>query len=71
LADSVQKMDIEDEKALAEEIYAVAARCSVEPTELFKTTYLILIGKERGPKLAGFIKACGKEKVLPIFNRYR
>lgn len=70
LTSSIERMDLEDEKLLAEEIYAVAARNAVEPTELFKHCYLILIGKERGPKLAGFIKTCGKGKILPILKRY-
>ncbi|MCK9288247.1 MAG: lysine--tRNA ligase [Sphaerochaetaceae bacterium] len=70
LAKAIESMDISDEKALAEEIYAVATRNQVEATELFKVSYMILIGKERGPKLAGFIKSCGKEKILPILNRY-
>jgi lysyl-tRNA synthetase class 1 len=67
---AVQHLDDFDEKQLSEEIYAIAKRCDIAAPELFKTSYGVLIGKERGPKLAGFIKTCGKEKVLPILERY-
>jgi len=36
----------------------------------FTLFYNVLIGKEKGPRLAGFIKTCGKEKVLPILKAY-
>jgi lysyl-tRNA synthetase class 1 len=66
----VGRLDDYDEKALAEEIYAIAARNEVAPPELFKVVYGVLIERERGPKLAGFIKTCGKDKILPILQRY-
>jgi lysyl-tRNA synthetase class 1 len=66
----VGRLEEFEEKALAEEIYAIAARCEVDPPELFKVVYGLIIGKERGPKLAGFIKTCGKDKILPILQRY-
>ena len=66
----VGRLDDYDEKALAEEIYAIAARNEVAPPELFKVVYGVLIDRERGPKLAGFIKTCGKDKILPILQRY-
>ncbi len=59
-----------DEKAFADRLYVVAADAGLEGPAFFKTVYMVLIGKERGPKLAGFIKTCGKEKVLAILNRY-
>jgi len=59
-----------DEKQLSEEIYAIANRYEIAPPEFFKGIYSVLIDKERGPKLAGFIKTCGKEKILPILARY-
>jgi len=66
----VGRLEEFEEKALAEEIYAIAARAEVDPPELFKAVYGLIIGKERGPKLAGFIKTCGKDKILPILQRY-
>ncbi|MDD3791155.1 MAG: lysine--tRNA ligase, partial [Sphaerochaetaceae bacterium] len=66
----VEHLEEYDEKQLSEEIYAVAHRNEIDPPELFKAVYLVLIGKERGPKLAGFVITCGKEKILPILGRY-
>lgn len=70
LVAEVEKLDGYDEKAFAERLYAVAADAGLEPADFFKAVYQVLIGKERGPKLAGFIKTCGKEKILPILSRY-
>lgn len=66
----VERLEKYDEKALAEEMYLIASRCGIAAPELFKAVYMVLIGKERGPKLAGFIRTCGKEKILPVLGRY-
>jgi lysyl-tRNA synthetase class 1 len=71
LQDAVEHLEDFEEKQLAEEIYEIAKRCEINAPDLFKIAYGVLIGKERGPKLAGFIKTCGKEKMLPILSRYR
>ncbi len=68
LAEEVKKIDSHDEKSMAEAIYEVAHANEVEPTELFRIAYQLLISKEKGPRLAGFIMLCGKEKVLPILE---
>ncbi len=70
LSNVVSELDAYDERQLAEEIYEIANRHEIAPPEFFKTAYTVLIGKERGPKLAGFIKTCGKKKILPILQRY-
>ena len=59
-----------DEKTLAEAIYAVAQARGMEPKQLFKTSYQALIGKDQGPRLAGFLRTIGKEKVLALLARY-
>jgi lysyl-tRNA synthetase class 1 len=66
----VGTLEAYDEKQLSEKIYDIAKELSIEAPALFQVAYGVLIGKERGPKLAGFIKTCGKEKVLPILARY-
>lgn len=70
LHEVVGRLEEYDEKQLSEEIYEIAKRLSIEAPSLFKVAYGVLIGKERGPKLAGFVKTCGKEKILPILGRY-
>ena len=66
----IENLDKYDEKALAEELYAVAEKAGMDSKDMFTLFYNVLIGKEKGPRLAGFIKTCGKEKVLPILKAY-
>jgi len=44
-------------------IYDSAKASNVKPKDLFRALYLILIGKERGPKIGSLVFAFGKEKV--------
>ncbi|MCX8014149.1 MAG: lysine--tRNA ligase, partial [Rectinema sp.] len=59
-----------DETKISEAIYAVAQSNGMEPKQLFKAAYQALIGKDQGPRLAGFLTAIGKEKVLSILAQY-
>lgn len=63
-------LDSSDEKAFSEYIYKTAQDNSLENADFFRVIYTVLIGKEKGPKLAGFLKACGSENILPILKRY-
>jgi lysyl-tRNA synthetase class 1 len=66
LAEEVEKIDSHTEKSMAEAVYAAAHDNGVEPTELFRISYQIIVGKDKGPRLAGFIMLCGKDKILPL-----
>ena len=66
----VRDWDGADEKVLSQLVYDAAAEAGVENTVLFTATYMALIGKEKGPKLAGFMNTLGKERVLEILSRY-
>ncbi|WP_320129585.1 lysine--tRNA ligase [uncultured Sphaerochaeta sp.] len=70
LSEVVSRMDQIEDKAFVGELYASATDNGVETSDFFTAVYQVLIGKEKGPKLAPFIQACGKEKVLPILKRY-
>ena len=59
-----------DEKTLAEEIYRICSETGVDPKQFFVDMYRILIGKDRGPRLAGFILTIGRERVLPLLSGY-
>lgn len=48
-----------DQKELFEEFYSISKQIGLEPKELFKAGYMVLLNKERGPKLAPFIIALG------------
>ena len=63
-------LDGSTEKEFSEYIYKTAADNGMENPDFFRLVYMVLIGKEKGPKLAGFLKACGSEKVLEILRRY-
>ncbi len=52
---------------LHEEIYILAKNHNYPVPDFFKLAYRALINKERGPRLASFILAIGKEKVAKLF----
>jgi lysyl-tRNA synthetase class 1 len=65
-----EQLEEYDEKSLGQAIYDAAREAELEPKELFAAAYRVLIGKEKGPRLAGFIMTVGKDRVLEILNRY-
>ncbi len=67
----VEKMDsFETDKEFTNAMYACATDIDLETSVFFKDVYTILIGKPKGPKLAQFMLTCGKDKILPILERY-
>ncbi len=70
VADQVRKLDSHTEASLSESIYAAAQDNGMDPKDLFRLIYTVLIGKEKGPRLAGFIITAGKDKILPILEKY-
>ncbi|WP_024653389.1 lysine--tRNA ligase [Borrelia persica] len=58
------------EKEIQDEIYNIARSNNIEPSLFFKQLYKILIDKDKGPKLAGFIKIIGIEKFEEIAKHY-
>jgi len=66
--DYLKKNEI-DEEALYEEFYNASRKHGIEPKDFFKTAYLILIGKEKGPRLAAFMASLGKEKIISLFEQ--
>ncbi|ADK82785.1 lysine--tRNA ligase [Sediminispirochaeta smaragdinae] len=69
LRDQVDALADHDEKSLAEAIYAVAEEAGLDAKELFTLCYQVLIGKEKGPRLASFILTVGRDKILAILDR--
>jgi lysyl-tRNA synthetase class 1 len=49
-------------------IYETARANEIPPKELFKAIYMVLIGKQRGPKAAAFILTLGASHVKPRFG---
>ncbi|MBW6451989.1 MAG: lysine--tRNA ligase [DPANN group archaeon] len=56
------------EDAIFEMFKSIMVSTELSTKEFFTAVYLVLIGKERGPRLTGFIKNIGKEKVLGILK---
>ncbi len=69
LIELVKTMDSMEEKPFSNGLYDVAREVGVEPVELFTKTYRLLIGKEKGPRLASFMQSCTSAKVLPILEK--
>ena len=57
-----------DEKTLFNEFYQVSKKLEINPQDFFKSAYKVLLNREKGPKLAPFILALGKEKVIRLFE---
>ena len=64
------QMDALDEKAFSTALYDAAHACNLEPKALFTAVYQVLIGKEQGPRLAGFMKIIGKERLAQLLAFY-
>lgn len=48
-----------DEKELYNECYTISKEAGLQPSDFFKAAYLVLLNRERGPKLAPFLLALG------------
>jgi lysyl-tRNA synthetase class 1 len=59
---------IDDEEKLQSKIYDIARAHSIEPKKFFRTIYNLLLNNDEGPKLAPFILAAGKEKVIKLLE---
>jgi len=59
------------EQELFNEFYNICKKVEINNIEFFKGAYLALIGKEKGPRLASFILAIGKEKVLKLLKEVK
>ncbi len=66
-----QRFEELDEKQLQQELYNLAREVGIESKALFLAMYRVLIGKEQGPRLAGFLKTIGRERCLEILQKYR
>ena len=59
--------EINSDKELHEKIYQfIHDDEELDPQAAFKALYQILINQEKGPKLAGFIRTIGKERIIPL-----
>ncbi|UTC63082.1 lysine--tRNA ligase [Treponema sp. OMZ 787] len=64
------KMDEMDEKTFSTALYDAAKECGLEPKQMFVACYQALVSKDQGPRLAGFMKTIGKERLENILKNY-
>jgi lysyl-tRNA synthetase, class I len=67
LAEKLKNNDY-NEETLFEEFYSLCQEVNIKNTDFFKAAYKVLINKERGPRLASFILAIGKEKIIDLIE---
>jgi len=57
------------EAQMVEEIKSVASRQGLKPNQFFEAAYIVLLGRNRGPRLTSFILALGREFVAKRFSQ--
>lgn len=65
-----ERLSGHDEKSMQERVYAIAEEAGVDKKRFFALMYDVLIGKERGPRLGGFLLTIGRERLMQILERY-
>ena len=68
LRDSLKLKDFTEEE-LFNEFYLICQRHEMKNTEFFRIAYQAIIGKEKGPRLAGFILLIGKDKIIKLLEQ--
>lgn len=59
---------ISTDKELHESMYEMMHELELKPMDVFPVIYGLLISREKGPKLAGFIRTIGKQRALNLLN---
>lgn len=54
------------EKELEEAIFEIPKTCEMQMSDFFKLCYQTIVEKDKGPKLAAFIKEIGEERIISI-----
>ncbi len=67
LVKSLEKKSF-NEQSLFDEFYKICKAVDINNIDFFEGAYLGLIGKKRGPKLAGFILTLGKRRVIELLK---
>ncbi len=68
VVDALKKKEWEQNE-LFNEFYNICQKVGIKNTDFFKAAYNVLLNKDRGPKLAPFILALGKEKIIGLFGK--
>ena len=60
-----------NEDDLLNEFYNISNASGISVKEFFETAYVAIIGKRKGPRLANFIFAIGKDKVIKLLEQIK
>lgn len=60
--------NFQTDKDLHEKMYEVIKSNEIQPSDAFKLLYNLLISKDKGPKLASFLRIIGKDEVLKLLK---
>ncbi|MDR1826546.1 MAG: lysine--tRNA ligase [Rickettsiales bacterium] len=63
---AISSDDFTDERALHNRIGSLIESRGLVPADAYRVLYQLLISRDKGPKLAGFIIGAGKERVLDL-----
>ncbi len=66
LSENFEKL--ESDKELHEKMYEIMHAHELKPADIFSPIYQLLISREKGPKLAGFIRTIGKQRVIKLLS---
>ncbi|RKX77574.1 MAG: lysine--tRNA ligase [Spirochaetes bacterium] len=66
----IEKLDSCDDQSLSKVLFDTARKSGLKTGDFFKYIYQALIGKDRGPRLANFLLAAGKEKIEKALKHY-
>ena len=68
LKKSLERQDYTEDE-LFDEFYSICEKVGIKNTDFFRNAYLIIIGKEKGPRLISLILEIGKKKVIELLGQ--
>ncbi len=68
LKDRLDAYQGEDEDEIQAMVFDVARDKGIEPADLFKTIYQVLLGQDRGPRFGTFTRLIGKDRVKSLIQ---
>lgn len=68
---TVEWQSFTSDKILHEKLYELIHEFKLEPSDVFRNFYQLLIAQDKGPKLASFILTIGSDKILSLLSLVR
>lgn len=64
----LKEREFNEDKELLNAFYDIFEKVKIKNTEFFEIAYRALINRKKGPRLAGFIRTIGQEKVIKLLE---